>query len=145
MSEFKNKFKVGDTVKIIRTGKIGEIKYVYNHDFLSQGNSVSCYCVEFTNSDFAWYTVHDLKLAKQILDNTEKEYLSNVIKPFKKDVVSIGKIKHIAVDEYYLEIILKRADIMCFPTFKNSNMYKKMKLNKKYTLKELRIIGGSHE
>ena len=72
-----------------------------------------------------------------ILDDVEKEYLSNVIKPFRNRVFYICK-----VDEgkrFYMEITLDNGtDFIFLPYFKSSSkMYKNMKLNHKYTLEEL--------
>ena len=38
-----NKFKVGQRVKIIRTGKIGKIAELDNEDFDKEGRSNNCY------------------------------------------------------------------------------------------------------
>lgn len=72
-----------------------------------------------------------------VLDNIEKEYLSNIIRPFKHNVKSIRKTK--CDNLYYIEINMARAyDCVCLPYFSSdSKMYKDMKLNKVYTLKEL--------
>lgn len=74
---------------------------------------------------------------KPILDDKEKEYLSGVIRPFKKVLKYIRKSSD-AENEYIL-IALKN-DIICFPDFKTGTMYKGMKLDKEYSLDELRII-----
>jgi len=75
------------------------------------------------------------KREKPILDDKEKEYLSNLIRPFK------NKVKHIAkrrVDEsQYIIIILARDEDIYLPYFKKDTMYKNMKLEKEYTLEEL--------
>lgn len=72
-----------------------------------------------------------------ILDDIEKKYLSNVIKPFRNSVTYISKEK----DErkgYYIEIGLIDYDYVFLPYFKESTkMYTDMKLNHKYSLKEL--------
>lgn len=81
-----------------------------------------------------------------ILDDIEKEYLSNVIKPFKKRISSITKVKDVAFGSvsnvhYYIDIQLDDGDDFCFlPSFKPSaRMYKGMEVNRKYTLKELNL------
>lgn len=81
-----------------------------------------------------------------ILDDIEKEYLSNVIKPFRKRVSSITKVKDVAFGSvsdisYYINIQLDDGDDFCFlPSFKPSaKMYKGMEVNRKYTLKELNL------
>jgi hypothetical protein len=75
-----------------------------------------------------------------ILDDIEKEYLSNVIKPFRNRVSSIAKVKDIN-KMYYIDIQLDDGDDFCFlPYFKPSaKMYEGMEVNHKYTLKELNL------
>ena len=72
-----------------------------------------------------------------VLDNVEKKYLSDVIRPFKHKVKSIRKTK--CDNLYYIEINMARAyDRVCLPYFSSdSDMYKGMKLNKVYTLNDL--------
>ena len=87
-----NKFKLGQKVKIIRTGKIGRINNITSEDFGTSGVSNACYRIEYIKeNDWNWFTVHDLEEVKEILDAEEKEYLSNVIKPFKHKVKGIRK------------------------------------------------------
>ena len=81
-----------------------------------------------------------------ILDDIEKEYLSNVIKPFRNRVSSITKVKDVAFGSvsdvsYYIDIQLDDGDDFCFlPSFKpSSRMYKNMEINRKYTLEELNL------
>lgn len=76
-------------------------------------------------------------VAKPVLDDIERKYLSIVIRPFKNRVKSIRKTKCDGL--YYIEINMARAyDRVCLPYFsRNSNMYKGMELNKVYTLEEL--------
>lgn len=82
-----------------------------------------------------------------ILDEKEKEYLSNVIKPFRNRVINIKKcvIEFGAKKDetfYYIQIRMKsRAKILCIefinlPCF-NNEMYKGMGIGKNYTLEEL--------
>lgn len=80
---------------------------------------------------------------KEVLDVKEKEYLSAVIRPFKNRIRSISK-KHYFEYEY---ISISMFDIPNdnlgiednpdLPLFKKGKMYKGMKLDKEYTLKEL--------
>lgn len=73
-----------------------------------------------------------------ILDDKEKEYLSAVIKPFRKDVQGIRKNGSCFSSEMeMIVVILKNGGSMIFPYFKKGTMYKGIQINKKYTLKEL--------
>lgn len=79
-----------------------------------------------------------LEEAKEpILDDTEREYLSAVIKPFRGKVSNIVKI-HSKVDTYeYICISVNDYEVMFFPKFEENTMYKGMELGRKYTLDEL--------
>ena len=78
-----------------------------------------------------------------ILDDIEKKYLSNIIKPFRNRVSSIAKVKDTEFGSnninYYIDIQIDGGNDFCFlPSFKpNTRMYKNMKVNRKYTIKEL--------
>ena len=108
------------TLDELKRGLTGELK----HD--------EFYCardrdeMDFLNAEYV----------QPVLDSIEKEYLSNVIRPFKHNVENIRKSK--CNGKYFIEINVKNYDHACLPFFStNSDMYKGMKFNKKYTLKEL--------
>lgn len=83
-----------------------------------------------------------LEEAKEpVLDYVEKEYLSAVIKPFRKIIVTVSKHR-LNNDLEYIAIRVKslkedEEENMCFPAFKIGTMYKCMELDKKYSLEEL--------
>lgn len=87
-----------------------------------------------------WKNVYE---HKEILDEQEKEYLSAVIKPFKKRVIRIEKVKTLYDDSEFINIVLYSSvthdneDEIPLPYFKKGKTYKGMKPCKKYTLKEL--------
>lgn len=72
---------------------------------------------------------------KEILDEKEKKYLSAVIRPFKGKVDYIKKFD--ITGKEFICIYLKNNEDIDFPYFKKGTMYKGMKRDKKYTLKEL--------
>jgi len=74
---------------------------------------------------------------EEILDEVEKRYLRDVIRPFSKDIEIIRKIT--AGEKEYLMIIFKDGDSMSFKNFKKGAMYKNMEAAKKYTLEELEL------
>lgn len=74
---------------------------------------------------------------KEILDDAEKEYLLNVIKPFKDKVKYIKKIMNFKGDKIYISIQIKNEPSVELPYFYKNTMYKGMEANKEYTLKEL--------
>lgn len=75
-----------------------------------------------------------------VLDNIEKKYLSDVIRPFRSRIEYISKIVDWA-HRCFIVIYLKtngRQEQICLPHFsENSNMYKGMAFEKLYTLKDL--------
>ena len=71
---------------------------------------------------------------KEILDEEEKEYLSNVIKPFRDKVKFI--VKKDFYSKEYIAICLPDEDIG-FPSFEKGTMYKGMEERRGYTLEEL--------
>lgn len=78
---------------------------------------------------------------EEVLDETEKRYLAGVIRPFRDKIKYIEKINRVLIPEKkykeYLKIILKNDDMMNLPDFEGDSMYKGMKTNRKYALKEL--------
>ena len=82
-------------------------------------------------------TVYEAKV--EILDEVEKRYLKNVIRPFRDKVEAIKK-EIICLDEKDEEgiiISLKDGQFIRLPRFKPNTMYKNMNIYKNYTLKEL--------
>lgn len=75
----------------------------------------------------------------EILDNEEKEYLRNIIKPFKNNKIIILK-RRFSVDKVQIVIIVDN-DFINLPQFDiNSPMYKRMEIDKYYTLQELNLM-----
>ena len=72
---------------------------------------------------------------KEILDEAEKRYLKQVIRPFKNKVEFISKA--VCKDKYYIKTLLNDSDTMSLPNFEKGTMYNGMEEYKKYTLKEL--------
>lgn len=78
-----------------------------------------------------------LEEAKEpILDDAEREYLSAVIKPFRKKVMDVAKI-HNVEGKQCIRIRLSYYNCVALPYFKNNTMYKGMKDGKYYTPEEL--------
>lgn len=91
-------------------------------------------CAECKKNVMKWLLE---EYSEPILDEAEKEYLSAVIKPFRK------KVKHIAIwdtcngSKQFVHIKLYDEDCINLPNFKPNAMYKGMELHKEYTLEEL--------
>lgn len=152
------KFKVGDKVKCIR--RIGyqltKIGSVYTVDGYRENGDVMLKelprCA-YNSNDFRLVTkktffkklpndfTGTLKVEKgyivekEILNDVEKEYLLNIIKPFRDKVEYISKNRNLPGE--YISINMAKDSSIILPYFKENTMYKGMKLYKKYTLKEL--------
>ena len=79
-----------------------------------------------------------------ILDEKEKEYLGNVIKPFRDRIIKIAKLETITRDAFYICIFIKTTvpNALSFakielPAFAKDTMYKNMLYGVEYTLEEL--------
>ena len=79
-----------------------------------------------------------VKAAKPILDNIEKNYLSNIIKPFRDRIDYIAKVNLSNRREYIL-IKMNNYEMISLPFFTAGTMYKGMENDKDYTLKELSL------
>ena len=84
-----------------------------------------------------------IKLPKPILNDVEKEYLGNIIKPFRDRIICIKKYED-PQDEYigiHLKYYANETDSesIVFPSFGKRTMYKGMEVEKEYTLEELGI------
>lgn len=71
-----------------------------------------------------------------ILDDAEREYLSAVIKPFRKKVMDVVKIQY-SGGRQSIRIRVSYGNCAELPFFKNNTMYKGMKAGKYYTPEEL--------
>lgn len=116
------------------TNENGIIRYFSNlkglkdnyHDYLNQGRIIKIEEPKYT-------TVYEYK--PKILDNTEKRYLSNVIRPFRDKIKYIEK-RNISRGDY-IRIMIQNTNICDLPYFEKDTMYKGMKLYRHYTLEEL--------
>jgi hypothetical protein len=111
-------------------------------------------CKEYVITDSGYKQAHivfgttladtHVEYYEQILDATEKKYLSNVIRPFKSNVQSIEK-KLYGTEAEYLHIVTKDKISAPFkvgsslPPFKVGSMYTGMEVNSRYSLEELGI------
>ena len=92
------------------------------------------HCENCQEHFFKWL----LEEAKEpILDEAEREYLSYVIRPFRKDVVAISKFKTWDNRSQYIHIEMKSNYSSSLPVFPKGTMYKGMEDGRYYSLKEL--------
>lgn len=81
-----------------------------------------------------------VKKDKSILDVAEKRYLSNVTKPFIKNIKYIIKNKQFSGNYEYISIAYRDSTGDCalnFPDFKAGTMYCGMEIGRPYTLRGL--------
>ena len=111
-------------------------------------NEKTC-CVYNKDSYSDKFLNQETEIEIDILDKVEKEYLRNVIKPFKNNIQYI--IKQTGPDysdtEYITTFInsITNTDwldqeYIVVPFFKKGTMYKNMEIGKKYTLEELGLF-----
>lgn len=128
------KFKIGEQV-------IYKNKVYYVAKIIINQRTI---CYQINNNRCIGYEEHvdvlerELKKYEQILDTAEKRYLKNVIRPFKDRVISIIKENDFGDD--YIKIELENGDFANLPNFAKGTMYKGMKKEKKYTLKQLGLF-----
>ena len=97
----------------------------YAHDYC--GSCDECYdrCIRWLAEEYK----------EPVLDEVERKYLSDVIKPFGHRVSHI--VKRLNGSGYYIAIILNNFDVMNLPYFTRNTMYKGMTVGREYKLKEL--------
>ena len=108
-------------------------------DLRKMGNKavIDCahtHCENCQEHYFKWL----LEEAKEpVLDEVERKYLSDVIRPFRKEVATISKFLTWANDAHYIYIEMKDNRGCTLPFFPKNTMYKGMKNGRHYSLKEL--------
>ena len=91
-------------------------------------------CEECKEKFFKWLLE---EYEEPILDDAERKYLSDVIRPFRKEVDTISKFQTWNNTQQYIYIALKSQHYCTLPFFPKSTMYKGMEGGKHYSLKEL--------
>ena len=80
-------------------------------------------------------TVYEYK--PEILDDTEKRYLRNLIKPFKDSIETIRRLHSPTKGKDFIQIRYKDDRPTNLPYYDTDTMYIGMQLDKNYTLEEL--------
>ena len=102
--------------------------------------------IESTSRCMDYIKAHGVEIKpKEILDDVEREYLSNVCRPFMDKITSI--IKTAASSSCHAHEFIKIDYLdnnygtytMSFPNFTKGTMYKGMELDKIYTPKDLNL------
>lgn len=113
----------------------GAISLTYFTEDLKDVDGEEEYDIVKVERPVKYETVFERK--EEILDEVEKRYLTEVIRPFRKRIQFIQKKKEITEINPYLRIVFENNDKLVFPYIADNSIYKGMEVNKKYTLKEL--------
>ena len=113
----------------------GAISLTYFTEDLKDVDGEEEYDIVKVERSVKYETVFERK--EEILDEVEKRYLTEVIRPFRKRIQFIQKKKEITEINPYIRIVCEDNDELVFPHITDNSMYKGMEVNKKYTLKEL--------
>ena len=110
----------------------------------------SVYCDE--DKDLCWvnhkeiqtseFLDQEIEVEGEILTESEREYLSAVIKPFRDVITYIVKseVESVLGNNYnFITIKMRGGDSIILPMFPTGKYYKNMEAYKDYTLKELEI------
>lgn len=82
-----------------------------------------------------------IEYGENILDDIEKKYLKNIIKPFIDEVDYITKWENLYEEEYSIIITFYNFETITLPSFPmDSKMYVGMEPDREYSLKELDLI-----
>lgn len=107
------------------------------------GSVTTPYKIFPTVKDFVDFL--NLPVEEKILDEDEKRYLKNIVRPFRNKITNIHKRRY---DDKYEYLVIGYQDAydedeiqrrIYLPNFKKDTMYKGMLLGKDYTLEELGI------
>lgn len=74
-----------------------------------------------------------------VLDDVEKRYLKNVLRPFKDKCEYVEKLQSCYKEGWAYILIVLNDTYFELPRFETNTMYKNMMLEKRYTLDELGI------
>lgn len=150
------KFKVGDRVRFVKSViyhnkdvKLGEVYTV--QDIEERGYMIEnkewfkekeLQKVEYTYKDLEKAPIgtkvtFEYESKPEILDEVEKRYLSNVIRPFRDKVMNIKKSTN--GKREYITVNMVNDLGISFPGFEIGKMYKGMERGELYTLEELRL------
>lgn len=93
-----------------------------------------------------------LEIEKPILNDVERRYLENVLKPFKNRILFAKKTTIYDTDSDYEYVLFKVVtpdnedyNYLNLPYFIKGTMYKEMKIDKDYSLEELGLFRGDDE
>lgn len=114
-------------------GYLHSLMCLIYENIMKKNDCTGC-CSKCEGETIEWLTS---EYKEPILDDIEKEYLSAVIKPFRKRIKSIKKTGYPS-NSAFISIAMDKCEHIFLPVFElNSGMYQRMEINKEYTLKDL--------
>lgn len=154
-NKFETKYKVGDKVVLINNVVV-TIDFIDSDDVITKSSNLnirglyhSNYRIITPDDSIFWISVNDIKgINISVLTEEEKNYLTNIIKPLKKDSnisdFFIAKHKSLPYSSEYIDISIYSANgdfitSINFPSFKEGKYYKGLELYKEYNVKDLGI------
>lgn len=141
----KKEIKLIDIINMISEDKLEDkTRIKFNNDIYTFDKSTNSFyddednnlCDDYNILIFLNDDIDKEAPQQEVLTKEEKEYLGSVLKPFRDRFKLIKKQVVIGESKEYLVIALSD-DIFSLPNFKRNTMYKRMKLNKEYNLKDL--------
>lgn len=127
--------RIVENINLIdETGEIAHRLDYYTNELKVDSRCCSNLDIVKVERPVKYETVYERK--EEILDEAEKRYLRDVIRPFKNRVEYIEKEWCFGNREYII-IAIKDSEELIFPAFKENTKYKNMELEKEYTLEEL--------
>lgn len=130
-----NKRTVISNNLIAEDGYIGKHLSEYNDELKGKGYNGSD--IVKVERPVKYETVFERK--EEVLDEAEKRYLSDVIRPFKNRIKYIYKKQScVKKNRQFIGIVLEK-DTLDLPYFTEGTMYKGMQIDKNYTLEELNL------
>lgn len=139
-----------DLLDLIRQGKApkkiyceGETYEWNGTSYKSKSDIMLCEDYGVRHTEYGFISLLNIEVVEPVLDDIEKEYLGNIVKPFRNIVQYISKGTVGKFEYEYIFINIKEPDgsegNICFPNYKYGKMYKGMEPKKKYTLEELEL------
>lgn len=107
------------------------LKQIYTEDLIYEG------CDDVTINEVWEFNKLVWKREEQVLDEVEKKYLSDLIRPFRDKVRYIRLINYVNTIKQFISIEIKGDSSIYFPLFKKGTMYKGMEVDKNYSLEDL--------
>lgn len=122
--------------------------YMYNPCLLTDRKIMNRHGISLESTLFRLLN-GELEIEKPILDNIEKRYLENVLRPFKSRVISISKSEDFDYEYIWIRVELpihNHGNTTCkLPYFDKGTMYKGMEHGEQYSLEELGLFEGDGE